>query len=181
MHMVRFTKKDQFPLKNPQKLEFSDSPGDVGNPGIKLLGDGPPYRVYHSELSYAPLPVTIWSGSPKKVQFSLKNAQKLVFSGSPGEFGNPGEKLWLRNESPHQEENVKPSDTPLPQCIWSDSPKSPIFPQNSQKFEFSGSPGEVGNPGKKLLGDVPPYQVCHFDLSYAPLPLMMWSGSPKKF
>ena len=26
----------------------------------------------------------------KKVQFSLKNAQKLEFSGNPGEVGNPG-------------------------------------------------------------------------------------------
>ena len=77
MYMVRLTKKVQFSLKNAQKLEFSGSLGEVGNPGKKISRDGPPHRVCHFELSYAPLPLTMWPGSPKKVQFSLKNAQKL--------------------------------------------------------------------------------------------------------
>ena len=50
----------------------------------------------------------------KEVQFSLKNAQELEFSGSPSEFGNPGEYFWLGNELPHQEENFMPSCTPVP-------------------------------------------------------------------
>ena len=82
MYMVRLTKKVEFSLKNAQKLEFSGNPDEVGNPEKKfLLGDGPPHRVCHFELSYAPLPQRMRPGSPKKSNFpskTLKNQSFLV-------------------------------------------------------------------------------------------------------
>ena len=67
MYMVRLTKKVEFSLKNAQKLEFSGNPDEVGNPEKKfLLGDGPPHRVDHFELSYASLPQKLWPCSPNE-------------------------------------------------------------------------------------------------------------------
>ena len=75
MYMVRLTKKVEFCLKNAQKLEFCGNPDEVGNPEKKfLLGDGPPHRVDHFELSYASLPQRIRPGSPKKLDFGRKPA-----------------------------------------------------------------------------------------------------------
>ena len=87
----------------------------------------------------------------KKAQFSLKNAQKLEFSGNPGEVGKPGKKFCSGMDR-IIECDILSYHTPLYLNVYGQAhQKSPTL---SQKLEFSG------NPGKNiLLGDGPPHRI----------------------
>ena len=74
------------------------------------------------------------------------------------------------SEPSYQGENFTLSYISLPQCIWSGSPK------NFQKLEFSGSPGKVGNPGKKFSWIDWAHRADHFEIPYASVRQTMLMG-----
>ena len=89
------------------------------------LGSEPPHQEENFKLSYTPLPQCIWPGSPKKFEFSFKNAQKLEFSGNPDEVGNPEKQFLLGDGPPHRVDHFDLSYAPLGQTSPVGEPKKP--------------------------------------------------------